>query len=454
VVLSVILAGYMITNLIENNFDKVLESKARTLVTLTKDMEHGVELDFADEFMPEFSRNKNAEYFQLWNHNYKTFERSNSLSEHDLPYLSTDKLGYNFQNIDLVDGRKGRAIQIVFVPQVPDLSKRTDKKLASQEIMTLVVAVERESLISIINHTYIIAVFSTLLILLLIYLIISYTVRKILEPLHSLQENIEVLDADKLDSRLNNESSPKELKSLIAQFNALMMRLETSFLREQQFTSDVAHELRTPLSEIRTMSEIAIKWPDDSELTRDYYTDILSSSKQMQSIVNSLLDLVRCEKGRLTLAPEAITLKEIIDGCWLRFKSQIEEKRLELVCKIPDDLLIMISRIEFEIVICNLLSNAVNYSIDNSQVTVLISIENAHVIISIANKTRELTSEDIPIIFDKLWRKSQSRTSSEHVGLGLSIVNAYAEALNITVKAEYKEPDVFTIQLNNVPFVS
>lgn len=453
IILSAILADYTVTHSLQRDFDKVLETKARVLVTLTKELPDGVEFDFADEFMPEFEREKNPAYFQLWTNGYKNFERSHSLKGNDIPYQMMDVAGKIFKNIVLVDGRHGRMVQIVFIPQIPEAINRTDEALAKQKLMTLIVAVERDSLDQKINSVHIIALLSALMILALIYFIVIHTVRNSLKSLADLKEKVKTMDVDSLSLRLNAESSPEELRDVIDQFNELLLRLEKSFAREQRFSSDVAHELRTPISEIRSMSEIALKWPDDTKLMLDFHGGILASSKQMQCIVNSLLELVRCENGQLNLQPKEVLLNESVDECWQHYKSLGEDKQLKFISDIPDDLSIITSVMEFEIILRNLISNAVNYSESNSEIKVSATVINKQVNLIIQNATEAIDKDDVLVMFDKLWRKSKSRSSSDHAGLGLSIVKAYGQALGLKVCAEYSKPNTFTISLQGLHYV-
>ncbi len=454
IILSAILADYTITHSLQRDFDIALETKAQVLVTLTKEFPDGFELDFADEFMPEFERETDPAYFQLWTHDYKSFERSHSLKGNDIPYQMMDVAGTIFKNTELVDGRHGRMVQIVFIPQIPEAINRTDEALANQKLMTLTVAVERGSLIQKINRVHITALLSALIMLVLIYFIVIHTVRTSLKSLAELKEKVKAMDVDSLSTRLTVESSPEELRDVIEQFNELLLRLEKSFAREQRFSSDVAHELRTPISEIRSMSEIALKWPDDSKLKLDFFDGVLASSLQMQCIVNSLLELVRCENGRLSLHPKEVLLNEMVDECWQHYKNLGDDKQLKFISDIPDDLSVITSVTEFEMILRNLISNAVSYSVSNSEIKVSVTVINEQVNLLIQNTTEEIDKDDLLVIFDKLWRKSKSRSSSEHAGLGLSIVKAYAQALGIKVSAEYAEPNTFTINLQGLRYVN
>ena len=107
-------------NLLLNQFDVALESKARALVTLTKYDGTEVELDFADEFMPEFEAPENPEYFELFLGNGNLLERSHSFDGYPASRFSDQVDEVLFSDLKLADGRAGRLVSIKFIPQIED----------------------------------------------------------------------------------------------------------------------------------------------------------------------------------------------------------------------------------------------------------------------------------------------------------------------------------------------
>ena len=105
---------------LEREFDHALLAKAQTLVTLTTQEGGEIELDFADEFMPEFEARENPEYFQLWLADGTLIERSRSLGSHDLSRTNPPLNEPVFSEYRLLDGRAGRLVEMVFIPHVKD----------------------------------------------------------------------------------------------------------------------------------------------------------------------------------------------------------------------------------------------------------------------------------------------------------------------------------------------
>jgi len=435
---------------LEHELDESLEAKAHVLVTLMKDSANGLEFDFADEFMPEFEDELNPEYFQLWIDHNEVFERSHSLKNSNLPYEFTKEEGVKINDIILKDGRKGRMIQVNFYPQIPNDKNRTPESLSKQKLVTLVLASEREELDLLIKIIGIITIVSTVIVLFLVNYLVRLYVKKGLNPLHDLKDQLKLLDAKNLNERLTADNLPNELFEVIDQFNDLLIRLDKSFYREQRFSADIAHELRTPIAELRSMSEVALKWPHDISLVEEFYTSVYESSIQMQALVNNLLALTRCEKGDLILEKLEINLKNLIMESWSCYMDEAEIKKNELSINVLSELTLFTCKAEFKQIINNLLSNAVSYGAENSAITIKATVFKNNVDLIVSNYAYDLDQSDLDYMYDRLWRKSKSRTSTQHSGLGLSLVKAYVNILGLEISTELSENKLFSIKISGL----
>jgi signal transduction histidine kinase len=433
--------------------DEEIEEKAKTLTTLIKYTSDGIKFDFTDEIMPKFKTIIDPEYFQLWFDNKLVIRRSRSLKYNNLEYTISKAPVKLIKNITLPDGRDGRMVQLTFLPEISNLAYFTPDELAKQKLVTLVVAREREQLDFLINTAHVITIVITVIILFLLHFLVKLTVRKSLLPIHNINQQIQDINAKKLHNQLKIDSPPDEFNDFIEQFNLLLNRLDTSFYREQRFSSDVAHELRTPIAELLTMSEIALKWPDDTSLAKQFYTGVYDSSVQMQILVNNLLALARCDKGHIKLNYSRFKILDIINICWQRFSCLANEKQIKLICNISDQIFIESSLTEFEQIINNLMSNAISYSESPSDLIIQTNIYGGHIQLLIENTTHQLEYEDLNFIFDRLWRKNKARSSSDHSGLGLSLVKAYVDVLNLNLKAELTGDNRFIITINNIKYI-
>lgn len=229
-------------------------------------------------------------------------------------------------------------------------------------------------------------------------------------------------------------------------------RLKKNYEMEQRFTSNVAHELRTPLAELISMSEIAIMWPDDAKITADFYQNTLDAAKQMHQVVNNLLALARCERGLIKLNFTPLNLQEEIDQAWYRYHDEWQDKNLTIDIKGEPLAVISSSQAEFALVLNNILSNAIEYCPRGSEIMVEISLQDKDgYSISFANVTEEqLDLEDLQLMFQRLWRKDLSRSSEKHFGLGMSLIKAYTEMFAYPLTVAISKDGLFIITVKNV----
>src|ERR1700683_4484395 len=136
-------------------------------------------------------------------------------------------------------------------------------------------------------------------------------VRRGLRPLRQLGTEADGIDAGSLDHRFSREELPRELVPIAQQFNSLLERIDEAFVRERRFTSDAAHELRTPIAELRRLAEVALKWPDRSEAERNY-RDVWEVAEHMESLVATLLAIARCRAGTAAVSLQPVDLTGVV----------------------------------------------------------------------------------------------------------------------------------------------
>ena len=149
-----------------------------------------------------------------------------------------------------------------------------------------------------------------------ILIAIAVLVRKFissgLQPLEHLATQVKDIDARSLKARISQAGRQSlELAPIEKQVNKLLDRLESAFMREKRFSADVAHELRTPLAELRTLAEIGKVQPLDSDTVSNFFRDVEDISVEMEHLVTTLLELSRADSGQLQVFPEEVSLAAI-----------------------------------------------------------------------------------------------------------------------------------------------
>lgn len=432
---------------LNKEFDQNLSEKSSVLVSLAKMDNSTVDFDFSGEFMPEFSTAQDPEYFQLWLNSHDVLAKSNSLKllpdDVDLPvsdFRSTEKV---FKDITLPDGRNGRMVSVNFYPQPEDPGDQTLSSADDIPLITLAVAKERVSLDKTIRDFLLIFTAIVILFTIIAAATIWQTVMKGLQPLKNMQRKMSLLAIDNLSERLEFPNPPKELEETIYQFNRMLDRLENSFDRQKQFTAEIAHELRLPISQMHGLIEQAMK--DDHPTAP--YQDIIDSTMQMEMTVSNLMALAQCEKGNIILEPQVIKLASKMDACWAKYSAMAEKRSINHVNNITDEFKIISSSAELDIIFNNLISNAINYSVSGSDVTTYCRTENDILSICLTNKPLKITSHELNKIFDRSWQKNNQDTPTRVNGLGLALVKSYADLLNLRIKTALSDDGILTIEL-------
>jgi two-component system sensor histidine kinase QseC len=433
----VVRAGYVA------EFDRVLKANAEALATMTNQKAGQVESDYSDDLMPGFARTRHPDYFQLWLPDGSTRKRSPSLVSNDLPRRAGTINTPLFWNMILPDGRPGRAIGIHFVPQVDEETPSTSAAVLKGEV-TLVVARHRGNLDERLRElgTTLLLVGGSMIVATVLIVVIA--VRCGLRPLWDLGERAETIDASSLQLRFATKEMPAELLPIAGRLNELLARLEESFARERRFSADVAHELRTPIAELRTATEVALKWPEDVEASRNTLQELLEIALQMESIVTGLLALARCEAGQLLVHLEPVALPPLIREMWQPLSDKAKANQIIFSVGVPDDACWLADATLLRAILTNLLSNAVQYCTHGGSIR--LRVERGQ--LSISNTTDDLNPDDLPHLFDRFWRKDPARSSSVHSGLGLALAKAYAAALGLELRAELSGTKQITFVLS------
>ncbi len=425
-----------------NLFDDMLEARAESIMALTERREGRIEVGLNEAIRDSFRGENSPDplYFQVWDHHGRTVTRSPSLDDDDrLPRRTGEVDDPAEWNMTLPNGHRGRALGIRFPPYEVESGE------PGGEDVYLVVAADREDLDETLLHMVALAVVWTGLLVGATLWIVPRVLRKGLRPLEQLGERAAGIDAGSLATRFETAQLPAELAPIAGRLNALLGRLEESFERERRFSADLAHELRTPLAELRSAAEAALRWPDRRDPRMD--RDVLEISVQMERIVAHILALARGEQGQLAVVAETVDPKAVVTEVWSHFSARAGERRLALSLQ-GEARLAQADRALLRAVVVNLIENAVDYARPETEITVQVTGGADRVTVAIANAAPDLAAEDVARLFDRFWRKEAARSGGGvHVGLGLSLARAFAESMGWTLAATYSADGRLTMTL-------
>ncbi len=271
------------------------------------------------------------------------------------------------------------------------------------------------------------------------FLLVQIALRNGLKPLEVLGINLASVNPSSLSHRFSKKDLPEELTPIADHLNQLMSRLESGFNRERQFSSDLAHELRTPIAELKMMSEVALRWPDKKD--ENYAEETLDIALQLQETIETLLSLNRFENGQQELRAEEVNLHSIIKEGLKKYRDQIERKKIEINLKVVNDMTIYTDPGILRTIIFNLLSNCAEYTPVGGLISIKANNNSTHQLLMISNTVDNMKYEMVPHLFERFWRADDSRSDSSHIGLGLSLTRACANALSLDLHAELNEDE-------------
>ena len=427
-----------------SHFDAALEARIHALAGMMEQDSGKIGLEMRKEFLPEYNRKYNAEYYQIWSEDGEVVGRSPSLKGKDLPRRTGPFESPAFWNLVLPDGRKGRAIGVSFFPSID----YEDRPLVKNRLKVYVVlARDRIEIFNMLRTL----LMGTVSLIIIIIIGITITVPRIimsgLSPLINLANYTTTINSKSLASRYHTDHLPDELRAVVRRLNELLERLEHAFAREKRLTADIAHELKTPIAELRSMAEVALKCPDDNEFTNNALKEACEISNQMDKTVSVLLALGRCESGRQNVFPAPVDVKGMVKDLPEQWQKMADEKQIRMIFDFPDNAKIITDQVMLTLILTNLISNAVEYSSEGGHIECSLKAYSTNVKLSITNSNSSLAEENLPHIFEPLWRKDPARSDSSHTGMGLTLVDAFARILGIDIKAELLQSGDFYITL-------
>lgn len=254
-------------------------------------------------------------------------------------------------------------------------------------------------------------------------------------PLRLLSESIRSIKAEQLDFRLETTTLAPELKPLADAFNQMISRLEDSFSRLSHFSADIAHELRTPLSNLATQTQVSLGRARSPEEYREILYSNLEEQERLTKMVNDMLLLAQSENGLLKYTWETIELMEQVQAAVEFFQALADESNVKISVQ-GEKTSILADKSMLRRVISNLLSNAIRYTPENQTIDITVRSEDGLAQMTIANPGSPIPPEHLPKLFDRFYRVDPSRQRhSEGAGLGLAIVKSIVEAHDGTISA-------------------
>ncbi len=249
-----------------------------------------------------------------------------------------------------------------------------------------------------------------------------------LAPLRQLTRSITSIEPNRLAERVPEYDVAPELRQLAHAFNGMLARLEDGYRRLSEFSSDIAHELRTPLANLRTQAEVSLGKARSEDEYRELLHSALEDYERLSRMVDDMLLLAKTDNGQLPGRAAPVRLEAEVDALLEFFEALAEDRGLKLARR--GEAGIEGNGAMLRRAIANLLSNAIRHAEADSTIRIDIAAgDDGGARLRIANRGPDIPPEALPRLFDRFYRADPSRhRSSEGAGLGLAIARSIVEA--------------------------
>lgn len=260
-------------------------------------------------------------------------------------------------------------------------------------------------------------------------------VRKGLSPLYVLSETMENVSAQRLGTTIPALDSPRELQAVINSFNAMLSKLDDSFQRLSNFSSDIAHELRNPVHALMMQTQVTLSREREITDYRDALQSNMEEFERLSRMISDMLFLAKADNQQLVPKREEIVLHEEIDRlidyyCVLATDRGITLKRSGTGTLTADQLMLQRA-------LSNLLSNAIRFTPDGMTIEISVEESTEAICISVTNPGPEIPANHLSNIFERLYRVDAARREggSDNIGLGLAITKSIVTMHGGTINA-------------------
>lgn len=259
--------------------------------------------------------------------------------------------------------------------------------------------------------------------------------RQGLKPLTQMGATALSISAQRLDARLPEAGVPAELAALAAAFNQMFARLQDAFQRLADFAADLAHELRTPVSNLMTQTQVTLSQARAADAYREALESALEEYERLARMIDDILWLAKADNRLLVPQREAIDLAVAARRVAEFYEALADEAGVRIT--VTGSARYTGDRPMLERAIANLLANAIRHSPQGGTIRVEVGESAGEVVIAVANPGPAIPPEHLPRLFERFYRVPQAqRVDGAHTGLGLAIVKSIAEAHGGQVRVE------------------
>ncbi len=290
----------------------------------------------------------------------------------------------------------------------------------------------------------------SIMVLILIALMTIQTANSISEPIKKLTEAMQNAAYGKLNEKVFIPGND-EISQLAKSYNFMNTKLSEIEKQRREFVSNVSHELKTPLSSMKLLSESLLIQPNvDVDIYKDFLKDIDSEIDRLNKIIESLLSMVDIDEEKLNLDYKLTYVNYLVEKVINSITPIADKKNINITLKQIDKIQIYIDQEKIYRALTNIIHNAVKYTESEGKVEVSLFKKGQHAIIKISDNGIGIKEENIPYIFERFYRVDEARsrkTGGSGLGLAISQQIISLHQGSIEVESKVKEGTTFYIKL-------
>jgi len=454
---------YSVRNILYHDLDEDLRIKAGEIADILSAYEHVQDSEHSRVLVPDILRNEGRGNTQkmviddLWKSEIKTLNLKNdyinvlNVQGHSLLVSNnfTGSIGSLFRE-QFPFSLKG----IVYKSLLNDKFKlRAINLPVSYHRSQLVIEVGTplEPVTRILNQILVFIIASVVILLVLTSFIGGVFARNALKPVMAVANLAGNITYKDLTSRIKGQQTDGEMRHLVSSFNAMIGRLEQSFNHINEFSSYVAHELKTPLAIIKGEIELALEGDKNPKEYKMVLENCLEETDRTIMVIKDILLLARLDYKPDTFKFEKFNIISFIDEIYEYSKVLASSKNIEVKLNAPKkNIFINGDKVHLRRLFLNLITNAVKFTPHTGQMDISITAKAANVHVNIADTGEGISGENLSKIFNKFFRvRKGEQTPESGTGLGLSIALSIAKAHkgDIKVKSRLHKGTTFTVIL-------
>ncbi len=276
-----------------------------------------------------------------------------------------------------------------------------------------------------------------------------FLLRRVLIPVKEMTDTAREIEEKDLSRRIDVKTDD-ELGKLANTLNLMIEKLDKAFQRQKELTGDASHELRAPLAVIQAEATLALQREREASSYKKSLEVIAQESDHMSGILNQLLTLARADSGKVQMTIQAIHLNPFLEALGRDIEVLCHEKGLTLHMEFHEQLYIEGDPGMMRNMILNLLTNAIRYTDKAGKITMALSKETGHAVVSISDTGIGIPKDALPYIFNRFYRVDKARSrAAGGSGLGLAISKQIIDMHGGTlqVKSEMNHGSTFVVRL-------